>query len=58
MLVNEPKVERTGGGAVAAPVFARVVAGALRLLAVPPDGEAIAVAEHEGPVRQPRGAEA
>ena len=58
VLVNEPKVERTGGGAVAAPVFARVVAGALRLLAVPPDGEAIAVAEHEGPVRQPRGAEA
>lgn len=39
VLVNEPQVERTGGGAVAAPVFARVVAGALRLLNVAPDAE-------------------
>jgi cell division protein FtsI (penicillin-binding protein 3) len=37
VLVNEPQVERTGGGAVAAPVFARVVSGALRLLNVAPD---------------------
>lgn len=32
VVLNEPKGERTGGGQVAAPVFARVVAGALRLL--------------------------
>ena len=37
VLVNEPQVPRAGGGAVAAPVFSRVVAGALRLLSVPPD---------------------
>lgn len=37
VVINEPKVEKSGGGAVAAPVFARVVAGALRLLNVPPD---------------------
>lgn len=45
VLVNEPRTERSGGGAVAAPVFARVVAGALRLLAVPPDADADVVAE-------------
>lgn len=37
VVINEPRVEESGGGAVAAPVFARVVAGALRLLNVPPD---------------------
>ena len=58
VLVNEPKVERTGGGAVAAPVFARVVAGALRLLAVPPDGEAVAAVDQDGPVDPVQGAEA
>ena len=42
VLVNEPNVARSGGGAVAAPVFARVVAGALRLLAIPPDAEVLA----------------
>lgn len=49
VLVNDPRVERTGGGAVAAPVFARVVAGALRLLSVPPDAAAEAVAESPTP---------
>lgn len=44
VLVNEPRTERSGGGAVAAPVFARVVAGALRLLAVPPDTDVVAAA--------------
>lgn len=37
VVVNEPRGERIGGGQVAAPVFARVVSGALRLLGVPPD---------------------
>lgn len=37
VVINEPKGEEIGGGAVAAPVFARVTAGALRLLSVPPD---------------------
>ena len=58
VLVNEPKVERTGGGAVAAPVFARVVAGALRLLAVPPDGGAVAAVDRDTPVDPVQGAEA
>ncbi len=37
VVINEPQGERTGGGQVAAPVFGRVVAGALRLLSEPPD---------------------
>lgn len=37
VVINEPKGEQIGGGTVAAPVFARVTAGALRLLSVPPD---------------------
>ena len=42
VMINDPKGGEYGGGAVAAPVFARVVGGALRLLNVPPDnlGEA------------------
>jgi cell division protein FtsI (penicillin-binding protein 3) len=42
VLVNEPRVAHAGGGTVAAPVFSRVVAGALRLLNVPPDDRALA----------------
>ncbi|TVS17458.1 MAG: penicillin-binding protein 2 [Gammaproteobacteria bacterium] len=38
VVINEPKGEQIGGGAVAAPVFSRVVAGALRLLSEPPEG--------------------
>lgn len=36
VVVNEPRGEAVGGGAVAAPVFARVAARALRVLGVPP----------------------
>ena len=37
VLINEPKSKEYGGGTVAAPVFSRVMSGALRLLNVPPD---------------------
>jgi cell division protein FtsI (penicillin-binding protein 3) len=37
VVVNEPRGEEYYGGAVAAPVFANVMAGALRMLDVPPD---------------------
>lgn len=37
VVINEPKGERVGGGTVAAPVFARVTAAALRLLSEPPE---------------------
>jgi cell division protein FtsI (penicillin-binding protein 3) len=38
VVVNEPRSEKSGGGAVAAPVFSRVVARALRVLGVEPEG--------------------
>lgn len=38
VIINEPRGKVYYGGEVAAPVFANVMAGALRLLAVPPDG--------------------
>jgi len=37
VMVNEPHGEAYYGGEVAAPVFAKVMTGALRLLDVPPD---------------------
>jgi len=37
VMIDEPKGEKYYGGAVAAPVFSRVMSGALRLLDVPPD---------------------
>lgn len=37
VVVNEPRGEKYYGGAVAAPVFSRVISGALRMLDVPPD---------------------
>ena len=37
VLINEPDSERTSGGEVAAPIFARVAERSLRLLGVPPD---------------------
>jgi cell division protein FtsI (penicillin-binding protein 3) len=37
VMVNEPGNDKYYGGQVAAPVFAKVLSGALRLLAVPPD---------------------
>lgn len=36
VVINEPKTSRVGGGAIAAPIFARVMANVLRLLNVPP----------------------
>jgi cell division protein FtsI (penicillin-binding protein 3) len=38
VIVNEPRDGGYYGGTVAAPVFSSVMAGALRLMAVPPDG--------------------
>ena len=38
MVIDEPGGRQFYGGDVAAPVFANVMAGALRLLGVPPDG--------------------
>ncbi|MCZ6501776.1 MAG: penicillin-binding transpeptidase domain-containing protein [Gammaproteobacteria bacterium] len=37
VLINEPRTTAYGGGSIAAPVFSRVMAGALRLLNVPPN---------------------
>jgi cell division protein FtsI (penicillin-binding protein 3) len=37
VMVDEPRGEKYYGGAVAAPVFGKVMAGALRLLDIPPD---------------------
>jgi cell division protein FtsI (penicillin-binding protein 3) len=37
VLINDPDATEFGGGAVAAPVFSRVISGALRLLNVPPN---------------------
>ena len=45
VMIDEPQGTAYHGGDVAAPVFANIVAGALRVLAVPPDalGDALAV---------------
>ena len=37
VVISEPGIEDVGGGALAAPVFSRVMAGALRLMNIPPD---------------------
>ncbi len=37
VMINEPRSEKYNGGVVAAPVFSKVMAGALRMLDVPPD---------------------
>jgi cell division protein FtsI (penicillin-binding protein 3) len=37
VMIDEPRGEEYYGGAVAAPVFSRVMAGALRMLDIPPD---------------------
>ena len=39
VIINEPKGDQRYGGQVAAPVFARVTSGIMRLLNVPPDPE-------------------
>lgn len=36
VLINEPQMKQSGGGAIAAPVFSRVIQSALRILNVPP----------------------
>src|SRR5690606_19487508 len=38
VVIDEPTGNKYYGGEVAAPVFANVMAGAMRLLCVPPDG--------------------
>jgi cell division protein FtsI (penicillin-binding protein 3) len=38
VVIDEPHGDKYYGGDVAAPVFANVMAGALRLMGVPPDG--------------------
>ena len=38
VVIDEPRGKQYYGGDVAAPVFSNVMAGALRLLGVPPDG--------------------
>jgi cell division protein FtsI (penicillin-binding protein 3) len=37
VMINEPKVSRATGGRLAAPVFSKVMASALRILDIPPD---------------------
>jgi cell division protein FtsI (penicillin-binding protein 3) len=37
VVINDPRGQAYYGGDVAAPVFAKVVTGALRILALPPD---------------------
>ena len=37
--IHRPKGEETGGGTVAAPAFAKIAAGAMRILNVPPDNQ-------------------
>jgi len=37
VMIDEPNNGKHYGGQVAAPVFSKVISGALRLLAVPPD---------------------
>lgn len=44
VLINEPKAQKYGGGAIAAPVFSRVMKSALRILNVPPSVQAIETA--------------
>ena len=46
--IDEPRGEAYYGGDVAAPVFARIVSGALRLLAVAPDQPAQSVMARAG----------
>ena len=39
VMIDEPRGDDYYGGLVAAPVFSRVMTGAMRLLNVPPDGQ-------------------
>ena len=49
VVIDEPSAGKYYGGEVAAPVFAGLVGGALRLLAVPPDAP---VTDEDGLLRQ------
>ena len=48
VVVNDASGPRIGGGAVAAPVFARVAERALRLMGIPPDGAQLAALHAPG----------
>ena len=48
VVIDEPQGEAYGGGSAAAPVFARVAAGTLRLLNVPPDAPEAVLAHAAG----------
>lgn len=48
VVVDEPGTAASGGGATAAPVFARIGERALRLLGVPPDAQTLVAAASEG----------
>ncbi len=37
VMINEPRVEHASGGRIAAPIFSKVMASALRILDIPPD---------------------
>jgi cell division protein FtsI (penicillin-binding protein 3) len=51
VMIDEPSAGQYYGGDVAAPVFAGVVGGALRLLAIPPDAT-IAPESEDGRIEQ------
>jgi cell division protein FtsI (penicillin-binding protein 3) len=61
VVVNNPRGEEYYGGAVAAPVFSRVMAGTLRLLDIPPDdlpslhGTQVALLDGQGMDQTPVG---
>ena len=39
VIIQQPQGEESGGGLVAAPAFAKIAAGAMRVLNVPPDSD-------------------
>jgi cell division protein FtsI (penicillin-binding protein 3) len=49
VMVDEPGNDKYYGGLVAAPVFSKVMSGALRLLAVPPDDVPLLQTRRAGP---------
>jgi cell division protein FtsI (penicillin-binding protein 3) len=48
-VINDPSGDEYYGGAVAAPLFSRVMEGALRLLNVPPDDYAASLVNRQEP---------
>jgi cell division protein FtsI (penicillin-binding protein 3) len=50
VVINDPKGERYGGGAIAAPLFSEMTSATLRLLNVPPSGlDAVSAATSPSP---------